>query len=69
MDLSMMEERLEQDLYATPKDLINDLKLIFSNCRQCNDATRVYAKCAVSLEKYMWRLTKDIPEWADLLEE
>ena len=69
MDLSTMEERLEQDSYATPKDLVSDLKLIFSNCRQYNDATTVYAKCAVSLEKYMWRLIKEIPEWVDLLEE
>ncbi|PGH09588.1 hypothetical protein AJ79_05644 [Helicocarpus griseus UAMH5409] len=68
MDLSTMEERLEQDFYATPKDLIDDFKLIFSNCKQYNDATTVYTKCAVKLEKYMWGLVKDIPEWHDLLE-
>jgi histone acetyltransferase len=69
MDLSTMEERLEHDLYATPKDFIRDLKLIFSNCRQYNDATTVYTKCAVRLEKYMLSLIKEIPEWSDLLEE
>ncbi|KAJ6137978.1 Acyl-CoA N-acyltransferase [Penicillium samsonianum] len=67
MDLSTIEKRLEH--YTTPKDLVDDLKLIFSNCRQYNDATTVYAKCAVKLEKYMWKLIKDIPEWSDLLEE
>lgn len=58
MDLSTMEEKLEHDLYTTPKDLVSDLKLIFSNCRQYNDAKSVYAKCAVRLEKYMWSLIK-----------
>ena len=69
MDLSTIEERLEHDLYATPRDLVNDLKLVFSNCKQYNDATTVYNKCAVRLEKYMWSLIKEIPEWFDLLEE
>ncbi|KAE8149250.1 GCN5-related histone actyltransferase [Aspergillus avenaceus] len=69
MDLSTMEERLENDSYSTPKDLVNDLKLIFSNCRKYNDATTVYAKCAIKLEKYMYSLIKDIPEWFDLLED
>ncbi|KAL4922752.1 Bromodomain-containing protein [Aspergillus aurantiobrunneus] len=69
MDLSTMEERLEQDVYTSPKHLVSDLKLIFSNCRQYNDATTVYAKCAVKLEKYMWTLIKEIPEWFELLEE
>ncbi|KAL7917969.1 histone acetyltransferase GCN5-like protein [Trichoderma austrokoningii] len=69
MDLSTMEERLLHDYYVAPKDLVNDLKLIFSNCRQYNDATTVYTKCAVKLEKYMWTVIKEIPEWYDLLEE
>ncbi|KAF2465877.1 histone acetyltransferase GCN5 [Lindgomyces ingoldianus] len=69
MDLTTMEEKLEHGLYATPKDLVDDLKLIFSNCRQYNEPTTVYAKCAVSLEKYMWRLIQEIPEWFELLEK
>ncbi|KAI9675709.1 MAG: histone acetyltransferase [Caeruleum heppii] len=69
MDLSTVEERLESDFYTHPKDLVADLKLIFSNCRQYNDATTVYTKCAVKLEKYMWTLIKDIPEWFELLEK
>lgn len=69
MDLSTMEEKLERDSYTAPKDLVNDLKLIFSNCKRYNDATTVYTKCAVKLEKYMWTLIKEIPEWFDLLEE
>ncbi|GCB19116.1 histone acetyltransferase GCN5 [Aspergillus awamori] len=69
MDLSTMEERLENDTYSTPNELINDLKLIFRNCRQYNDATTVYAKCATKLEKYMYSLIKEVPEWFDLVEE
>lgn len=68
MDLTAMEERLEQGFYGTPKDLVGDLKLIFSNCRQYNNPTTVYAKCAIRLEKYMWSLIREIPEWHDLLE-
>lgn len=69
MDLSTMEEKLERDLYDTPRELVTDLKLIFSNCRQYNDATTVYSKCAAKLEKYMWTLIKEVPEWYDLLED
>ncbi|KAL2145970.1 hypothetical protein VTI28DRAFT_5627 [Corynascus sepedonium] len=69
MDLSTMEDKLERDSYETPRDLVADLKLIFNNCRQYNDATTVYSKCATKLEKYMWTLIKEVPEWFDLLEE
>ncbi|KAI2632731.1 histone acetyltransferase GCN5-like protein [Xylaria nigripes] len=69
MDLSTVEERLHQDHYQAPKDLVNDLKLIYTNCKKYNDETTVYTKCAVRLEKYMWSLIKEIPEWFDLLEE
>ncbi|KAF1993224.1 GCN5-related histone actyltransferase [Amniculicola lignicola CBS 123094] len=69
MDLSTMEERLENGVYATPKELVADIRLILTNCRKYNDATTVYAKCAVKLEKYMWSLVEEIPEWYELLEE
>ncbi|KAF9890667.1 hypothetical protein FE257_005798 [Aspergillus nanangensis] len=68
MDLSTIEEKLESDSYTSPKELVSDLKLIFSNCRQYNDATTVYAKYSVRLEKFMWSLIKEIPEWYELLE-
>jgi histone acetyltransferase len=69
MDFSTMEDRLEQGFYTTPKFFIDDLKLIFSNCHLYNDAATIYIKCAVKLEKYMWTLVRENPEWADLLEE
>ncbi|KAI1808955.1 Bromodomain-containing protein [Daldinia bambusicola] len=61
--------RLTQDLYAMPRDLVSDLKLIFKKCRQYNNASTVYSKCAVRLEKYIWSLIEEIPEWFELLEE
>lgn len=69
MDLSTIEDRLEHDYYTAPKELVRDLKLIFSNCRQYNDTSTVYTKCAIKLEKYMWNLIREIPEWHSLLEE
>lgn len=69
VDLATIEERLESDHYSAPREMVADLKLMFSNFRQYNDATTVYNKCAVKLEKYMWSLIKDFPEWVDLLEE
>ncbi|EED18772.1 bromodomain-containing protein, putative [Talaromyces stipitatus ATCC 10500] len=39
MDLSTMEERLEHDKYATPRGLVDGLKLIFSKYQRYNDAT------------------------------
>ncbi|KXG50305.1 Acyl-CoA N-acyltransferase [Penicillium griseofulvum] len=69
MDLSTIEERLDGDFYTCPKELVDDLKFIFSNCRQYNDGTTVYTKCANQLEKYMGRLIQEIPEWYDLHEK
>ncbi|KAL8387268.1 hypothetical protein RB595_010036 [Gaeumannomyces hyphopodioides] len=70
MDLSTVEERLEQnEVYPTPKELVADIKLVINNCRQYNDPTTVYHKCANKLEKYMMSLVKEVPEWHDLLEE
>ncbi|KAI1273318.1 histone acetyltransferase GCN5-like protein [Xylaria sp. FL0933] len=68
MDLSTVEEKLEHDCYSAPIDLVSDLKLIFSNCRQYNDTSTVYSKCATKLEKYMWTLIREILEWRDLHE-
>ena len=46
MDLLTVEEKLVGDIYTAPKGLFDDFKLIFSNCRQYDDATTVYTKCA-----------------------
>lgn len=64
MDLSTMEEKLENDMYPTPQDFIKDAKLIFNNCRKYNNESTPYAKSANRLEKYMWNQIKNIPEWS-----
>lgn len=69
MDLSTAEERLHQGHYHTPKGLVDDLKLMFNNCRKFNGETTVYCKCAFKLEKYMKKLIKKFPEWADSLKD
>ncbi|KAI0103333.1 histone acetyltransferase GCN5 [Nemania sp. FL0031] len=68
MDLSTIEERVLQDKYDSPKELVADVILMCSNCRKYNDESTVYAKCAVRLEKYMVSLVKEIPEWHDVLD-
>ncbi|KAL2172953.1 uncharacterized protein P884DRAFT_281437 [Thermothelomyces heterothallicus CBS 202.75] len=37
MDLSTMEDKLERDLHTTRRDVVNDLKFIFSNCWRYSD--------------------------------
>lgn len=51
MDLSTIEEKL--DIYSAPKEIVGDLSLIFSNCRQYNDPATIHAKCAAQLERYV----------------
>lgn len=69
MDLSTIEGKLEGSHYAVPEELVEDLKLMFRNCRQYNGAKTVYTKAAVQLEKYMRTLIEEIPGWCGLLEE
>ncbi|PYH67683.1 Bromodomain-containing protein [Aspergillus vadensis CBS 113365] len=61
MDLSTMEERLENDSYSTPKALVDDLNIMMQQPS--------ISKCASKLEKYMYSLIKEIPEWYDLLKD
>ncbi|KAI5288091.1 histone acetyltransferase [Ascosphaera aggregata] len=68
MDLSTMEEKLENDMYPTPQHFIKDAKLIFNNCRKYNNESTPYAKSANKLERYMWNQIKNIPEWSHLVE-
>ena len=64
MDLSTMEQKLEEDRYPTPEDFIKDAKLIFDNCRKYNNESTPYAKSANKLEKFMWSKIKEVPEWS-----
>ncbi|CAG7923092.1 unnamed protein product [Penicillium olsonii] len=68
IDLSTIEKALEVGDYPTPQDLVNDLKLMFDNCRQYNQPTTRYYKCAEGLEQFMWELIRETPEWSDVVE-
>ena len=41
MDLYTIGERLQYDHYSAPKELVDDMKLVFRNCDQYNSATTV----------------------------
>lgn len=69
MDLSTMDEKLMQDQYSTPEEMIADYKLIFANCRLYNDASTVYHKCAVKLERFLWSLVQEVPGWRYLADD
>lgn len=64
MDLETMEKRLEEDAYSSPKEFIDDAKLIFNNCRRYNNESTSYWKNANKLEKFMNQKLKEIPEWS-----
>ena len=69
MDLSTMEQKLEQDAYETPEDFIRDATLIYNNCRQYNGETTPYHKAANKLDKEMWKKIKEVPEWSYIEQE
>ncbi|KAK0533952.1 histone acetyltransferase [Tilletia horrida] len=60
MDLSTMENKLENNQYAAIEDLVVDAQLIFDNCRRYNPPQSPYAKCANKLEKF---LKDHLPLW------
>lgn len=68
MDFETMERKLDQDSYEKPEDFVADATLVFSNCKKYNNDSTPYAKCANKVEKYMWSLIKEIPEWSYLLD-
>ncbi|RIA86014.1 hypothetical protein C1645_780659 [Glomus cerebriforme] len=52
MDLMTIESKVENNCYKTLDDYIQDVRLIFSNCRMYNAEGTIYVKCANGLEKY-----------------
>lgn len=64
MDLATMEDKLNNDKYASVEDFISDAQLIFNNCRKYNGEGSVYVKAAGRLEREMWRRVREVPEWS-----
>lgn len=58
MDLSTMENKLENNHYASIDDFVADARLIFANCRQYNGEKSTYTQQANKLEKALDRIMK-----------
>lgn len=52
MDLSTLEERVNNDHYKTIEEFAKDMRLIFTNCYDYNGTDSVYSKSAKELEAY-----------------
>ena len=61
IDLSTIDKRIRQgDHYKSKRMLYRDLMLMVNNCKRYNDEASTYVQCAVSLEKYMSTLFRDM---------
>jgi len=71
MALSIIGEKLEKGAYndeeSGPADMLEDLKLMFANCRLYNKPGTTYVRAGRSLENYMWKMVAEVPEWYWLL--
>ncbi|KAM0677168.1 histone acetyltransferase [Binucleata daphniae] len=52
MDLSKMENKLNNNMYSNINDFYNDFKLIVKNCYTYNAPSTQYFKCAQKIEEY-----------------
>ncbi|KAK6204612.1 uncharacterized protein RJT21DRAFT_9828 [Scheffersomyces amazonensis] len=68
MDLSTMEQKLENDKYESFDQFLYDCRLIFNNCRAYNGETTTYYKNASKLEKFLNNKIKDSAEYSHFLE-
>lgn len=53
IDLLTIEARIKNDHYSSEDDLVQDFKLMFSNCRQYNEEQSVIYEDSVLLEKIL----------------
>lgn len=68
MDLSTMENKLENDKYETFDQFLYDARLIFNNCRSYNAESTTYYKNATKLEKFLNNKIKESAEYSHYLE-
>ncbi|KAG0167970.1 histone acetyltransferase [Apophysomyces sp. BC1015] len=54
MDLRTLEQNVENDVYVSMDEFVNDAQKIFENCRLYNSEGMNIAKLGVSLEKYFY---------------
>lgn len=48
-----MEMKLENNAYSTFNDFVDDAYLVFTNCRNYNPETSVYARNAIKMERFL----------------
>jgi len=53
MDLSLVEHKLHRNQYNTLEEFVSDANLVFSNCIQYNPQGTIYAKNAVTMQKFL----------------
>ncbi|ONH69349.1 Histone acetyltransferase GCN5 [Cyberlindnera fabianii] len=68
MDLSTMEQKLENDHYGTMEEFVYDARLVFNNCRSYNGDNTTYYKNANKLEKFFNSKLKESPDYSHLVE-
>lgn len=68
MDLSAMENKLENDKYPLLAEFIYDMRLVFNNCRVYNPESTPYYKHATKLEKFFNGKVKASEEYLHYLD-
>ena len=53
LDFSTMEEKLERNQYSNLDVFVEDVQLVFDNCRIYNPDGSIYARNATKMEKFM----------------
>lgn len=52
LDLTLLDENVESDVYRTMDEFKQDVQKIFDNCRAYNAESTNYTRCANRLERY-----------------
>ena len=61
IDLSTIDKRIRRgDHYPSKTHLLADLQLMVNNCKLYNEEGSTYLQCAVSLEKFLGTLFRDL---------
>jgi len=53
LDFSTMEDKLEMNQYSNLDAFVEDIQLVFDNCRIYNPDGSIYARNATKMEKFM----------------